>query len=146
MTAAESAMTKHVDPERDQFEAFKERPRDEPIMMLNLVRFREKAVYEDGREATGAEAYAAYGRESAHVFQRVGGEIIWRGNPEVTVIGPTDEHWDEIFIARYPTAGAFLEMVTDPEYRVAVKHRQAAVEDSRLIRTTESDKVDGFAS
>jgi len=129
-------MTSHVDPQRDQFEAFKDLPRDEPIMMLNLLRFREHAAYEDGREVTGAEAYAAYGRESAPVFRRVGGEIIWRGRPQTVLIGPQDEHWDMIFVARYPSAAAFLEMVTDPDYRVAVRHRQAAVLDSRLIRTT----------
>ena len=139
-------MSHHVDPERDQFDAFKELPRDEPIMMLNLVRFREIAAYDDGREATGAEAYAAYGSESGPIFRRVGGEIIWRGKPDVTLIGPKDEHWDEMFIARYPTASAFLEMVTDPAYRIAVKHRQAAVEDSRLIRTSEVDMGDGFSS
>ena len=44
------------------------------------------------------------------------------------------EAWDLAFIAEYPTAGAFLEMVTDPVYREAVRPRQAAVADSRLIR------------
>ena len=139
-------MSNHIDPERDQFDAFKKLPRDKPIMMLNLLRFREKASYEDNREATGAEAYAAYGSESGPVFRRVGGEIIWRGKPEQMVIGPKDEYWDMTFIARYPTAGAFLEMVTDQDYRKAVKHRQAAVEDSRLICTTEANKSDGFSS
>ena len=138
-------MSHYIDPGRDQFEAFKELPRDEPIMMLNLLCFREKAAYDDGRKATGAEAYEAFGRESAPVFHRVGGEIIWRGKPEVMLIGPEDQHWDLIFVARYPSAGAFLEMVTDPRYREAVKHRQAAVLDSRLIRTTEVDKGQGFA-
>ena len=138
-------MTNHVDPDRDQFEAFKQLPRDEPVMMLNMLRFREQAAYEDGQEATGAEAYAAYGRGTAPVFKRVGGEIIWRGNPQVTLIGPDDAHWDLIFIARYPSAAAFLEMVTDPDYRVAVKHRQAAVLDSRLIRTSEVSEGTGFA-
>ena len=138
-------MSSYIDPERGQFEAFKALPRDEPIMMLNLLCFRDKAAYDDGREATGAEAYEAYGRESAPVFHRVGGEIIWRGKPEVMLIGPEDQHWDLIFVARYPSAGAFLEMVTDPRYREAVKHRQAAVLDSRLIRTTEVDKGQGFA-
>ena len=138
-------MTEYVDPERDQFEEFKKLPRDAPIMMLNCLRFRERAVYEDGREATGAEAYAAYGRDSQPIFRRVGGEIVWRGKPEVTLIGPGDERWDLIFIARYPTAGAFLEMVTDPDYRIAVKHRQAGVLDSRLIRTTELGGGEGFA-
>lgn len=138
-------MTHYIDPERDQFDAFKALPRDKPIMMLNLLRFRETADYEDGREASGAEAYANYGRESAPIFRRVGGEVIWRGRPEVMLIGPKDKHWDLIFVARYPTANAFLEMVTDPDYQIAVKHRQAAVLDSRLIRTAETDASEGFA-
>jgi uncharacterized protein (DUF1330 family) len=138
-------MQGYVDPDRDQFNAFKALPRDVPVMMLNLVKYRAKAQYEDGRDVTGAEAYAAYGRESAPVFERVGGEIIWRGKPEVMLIGPFEKQWDEIFVARYPTAGAFLEMVTDPVYREAVKHRQAAVEDSRLIRTSEVQLGGGFA-
>ena len=138
-------MSYHVDPEREQFEAFKKLPRDTPIMMLNFLRFRDKAAYEDDRQDTGAEAYAAYGRESGPIFRRVGGEIIWRGQPELMLIGPKDKRWDLIFVARYPTAGAFLEMVTDPDYRQAVRHRQAAVLDSRLIRTAEAGEGGGFA-
>ena len=68
------------------------------------------------------------------MFQRVGGAIVWRGAMEAMLIGPADERWDAIFVAHYPNSGAFLEMVTDPVYRVAVVHRQAAVETSRLIR------------
>ena len=138
-------MAHHIDPERKQFEAFKALPRDEPVMMLNLLRFRQQANYDDGRDVTGADADASYGRGSAPVFRRVGGEIVWRGRPEVTLIGPQDERWDLVFIARYPTAGAFLEMVTDPVYREAVRHRQAGVLDSRLIRTTEAAAGQGFA-
>lgn len=138
-------MPDYVDPERDQFEAFKALPRDKPVMMLNLLRFRREAVYEDGRNVTGEAAYAAYGRESAPVFRRVGGEIVWRGLPELMLIGPQDKQWDLAFVARYPTAGAFLEMVTDPEYRIAVKHRQAAVRDSRLIRMAEAGEGEGFS-
>ena len=97
------------------------------------------------REATGHEAYAAYGRESGPVFSKLGGTILWRGTFENTLVGPDDERWDYAFIARYPNAGAFLAMVTDPVYREAVKHRQAAVEDSRLIRMGELDGGAGFA-
>jgi hypothetical protein len=50
------------------------------------------------------------------------------------LIGPADERWDHCFIAEYPSVEAFVEMIRDPVYREAVKHRQAAVEDSRLIR------------
>lgn len=138
-------MSEYVDPGRDQFEAFKRLPRDTPVMMLNLLRFRAEALYDDGRVATGAEAYAAYGKESAPVFRRVGGKIIWRGIPELMLIGPAGKQWDLAFVARYPSAGAFLEMVTDPDYRNAVKHRQAGVVDSRLVRMAEVDGGDGFA-
>ncbi len=128
-------MSGHIDPTRDSFEAFKALPRDEPLEMLNLIRLRAEAAYPDGRKATGAEAYKAYGQRSGPLFQRVGGMILWRGNPRVTLIGPAEEGWDISFIAAYPSATAFLEMVTDPVYQnEAVPHRQAAVLDSRLIR------------
>jgi uncharacterized protein (DUF1330 family) len=129
----------YIDPEREQFEAFKDLPRDQPIHMLNLVRFLDQAAYPADHELaatdmTGAEAYARYGRASGPVFQRVGGTIVWRGRMDVMVIGPRDEQWDAMFIAAYPNSAAFLEMVTDPVYRQAVVHRQAAVATSRLIR------------
>lgn len=138
-------MAYYIDPERERFEAFKNLPRDKPIMMLNLLRFRNKAVYENDRELSGVEAYAAYGRETAPVFRRVGGKIIWRGKPEIMLIGPKDKDWDLIFVAYYPTADSFIEMITDPDYRIAVKHRQAAaVLDSRLIRMAEAAEGDDF--
>jgi uncharacterized protein (DUF1330 family) len=127
-------VTGHVDPTRETFAAFRANDRPGPIHMLNLVRLRDRAVYPDGRKTSGADAYEAYGRESGPVFARLGGSIIWRGKFELMLIGPADEHWDLCFIAQYPSVAAFAEMIRDPVYREAVKHRQAAVEDSRLIR------------
>ena len=66
---------------------------------------------------------------------RLGGRIVWQGKFELMLIGPSPERWDHCFIAEYPSVAAFVEMIRDPVYREAVKHRQAAVEDSRLIRT-----------
>lgn len=128
-----------IDPTRPQFEAFKALPRDQPVEMLNLVRFKETAAYpadhpRASENLTGAQAYALYGKESGPVFARVGGKIIWRGQFQTVLIGPETEKWDECFIARYPAASAFLEMVTDPDYQKAVVNRQAAVLTSRLIR------------
>lgn len=126
----------HVDPDRAQWEAFKALPRDEPIAMLNLVRLRERAAYPPGHRAgvSGREAYGLYGEGSAPVLARVGGAIAWRGGFEATLIGPPGERWDLVFVASYPNAGAFMAMISDPEYRAAVVHRQAAVETSRLLR------------
>jgi uncharacterized protein (DUF1330 family) len=127
-------MDTFIDPTKERFAQFRADDRPGPIHMLNLVRFRAQAAYPDGRIATGAEAYAAYGRESQPIFARVGGRIVWRGAFELTLTGPEAETWDACFIAQYPSVAAFIEMIRDPAYREAVKHRQAAVEDSRLIR------------
>ncbi|WP_373475102.1 DUF1330 domain-containing protein [Sphingorhabdus sp.] len=128
-----------IDPTREAFDLFKSLPRDVPINMLNLLRFNEVANYPpDHPNAahgwSGMRAYQEYGKTSGPIFQRVGGTIIWRGKMEAMVIGPDDKQWDSSFIARYPNSAAFMEMVTDAEYRKAVVNRQAAIQTSRLIR------------
>ena len=138
-----------IDPTREQFNQFKALARDQPFHMLNLVRLRDLAIYPEGHPLhgkghSGLEAYRAYGRESAEVFKRVGDNQIWAGKPQVVLTGPVEEHWDLAFIAYYPTAGAFLEMVTDPHYRVVVAHRTAGVLDSRLIRMEPLEPGEGF--
>jgi uncharacterized protein (DUF1330 family) len=137
-------MTGFVDPTKETFAAFRANDRAGPIHMLNLVRLRARAAYPDGRQATGAEAYAAYGRESEPVFAGLGGKIVWRGRFELMLIGPEAERWDLCFIAEYPSVAAFVAMIRDPAYREAVKHRQAAVEDSRLIRLKPGGAGVGF--
>jgi uncharacterized protein (DUF1330 family) len=142
-------MTGSIDPLRAQFDAFKALPRDTPIQMLNLIRLKPLAGYPEGhpdhgKGLTGLDAYRAYGRTTAHIFARVGGRQVWVGRPEVVVTGPADERWDLAFIAEYPGAGAFLAMVTDPDYREHVKHRTAGVADSRLIRMAPITPGGGF--
>ncbi len=137
-------MTGYIDPTKEVFAAFRAADRPGPIHMLNLVRLRDRATYADGRQATGAEAYSAYSRESGPVFERLGGTIVWRGKFELMLIGPQDERWDLCFIAQYPSVQAFVAMLRDPVYREAVKHRQAAVEDSRLIRLAPGAAGVGF--
>ncbi|MBU1347982.1 MAG: DUF1330 domain-containing protein [Alphaproteobacteria bacterium] len=142
-------MVGHIDPTKAAMTAFRELPSDRPIAMINLLRFRDRADYPaDHAKAdaglTGAEAYSAYGKGAAAPFDRVGGEQLWLGRPEITLIGPAEEAWDLAFIARYPTAQAFADMLRDPEYQAAVIHRQAAVADSRLIRCEPALPAAGF--
>jgi uncharacterized protein (DUF1330 family) len=137
-------MTRYIDPTKESFAAFRDLPREGTLHMLNMIRLREVAKYEDGRNATGLEAYRAYGRESAPIFTRVGGKQFWLGKFEHMLIGPVDERWDIVFIAEYPNADAFIEMIRDPAYRAIVFHRQAAVEDSRLIRLRPQPAGTGF--
>lgn len=137
-------MAGHVDPDRERFGRFKDLPQEGKIHMLNLIRLNDTAVYEDGTMVTGREAYAAYARESGPIFQRLGGKIVWSGSFEFVLIGPEDAHWDLCFVAEYPSAKAFISMVYDEEYRNAVKHRQAAVFDSRLIRMKPNEATGTF--
>lgn len=138
MTEAHLAFTKET------FAAFRADDRPGPIHMLNLIQLRAEAAYPDGRIATGADAYAAYGHESAPIFARVGGRIVWRGRFELLMIGPSEERWDVAFIAEYPGPSAFAEMLRDPAYRAAMEHRQAGVANSRLIRFGAAPRGRGF--
>jgi uncharacterized protein (DUF1330 family) len=138
-----------IDPTREQFKAFMQAPQNTPIHMLNLIRLRPLAEYpadhpNHGKAMTGLDAYRAYGRTSAGIFRRVGGRQVWAGRPEAVLTGPATERWDIAFIAEYPNSLAFAEMIRDPDYREHVKHRQAAVEDSRLIRFLPFVPGEGF--
>jgi len=132
-------MTAYVDPSRENWQTFKDLPRDRPIHMLNLIKFRALADYPEdhpnhGKGLTGREAYDIY-RES---FQRLvaddGAAMVWEAPMECVVTGPEGE-WDEAFVMGYPDSGAFMAMVKNAEYiRDVVPHRTAAIADSRLIR------------
>ncbi len=139
----------YIDPSPANFQAFKDLPRDTPIQMLNLLLYRDEADYPEGHEHagkgwTGREAYAEYGRTSGPIFQRVGGSIVWRGRFEAMVTGPDVREWHDGFVAQYPNAGAFFEMIKDAEYQKAVVNRTAALIDSRLIRFAPGDVGGGF--
>lgn len=140
----------HIDPTREQFDTFKTLNRDHPVQMLNLVRLRDQASYPEGHELagaglSGAEAYSRYGAQTGPVFTELGGKIVWRGAFQSVLIGPPEDNWDLAFVAQYPSAHAFLAMVSDPVYKAAVVHRQAAVTTSRLIRCAPAEAGSGFA-
>jgi uncharacterized protein (DUF1330 family) len=142
-------VTVFIDPSRSNFEAFKALPRDEPIHMLNLLRYRELAEYPEGHVHcgngwSGRRAYEEYGAASGPIFQRVGGTLVWRGAFQTMVTGPDDERWDDGFVAQYPNAAAFLEMIKDPDYQRAVINRTAALSDSRLVLFSPRPGGSGF--
>lgn len=126
-----------INPSRSRLESLvKQFAPDEPVVMLNLLRFRENAEYADeDNEApcSGREAYARYSKLALNQLAKVEARPEWMGEAMVPVIAPDDEDWDEVLLVRYPSAQAFLSMVSDPEYQAIVHHRTAALADSRLI-------------
>ena len=113
-------------------------PDDTPIVMLNLLRFREIARYKEGEaDYSGREAYQKYSDVAYGKVQGVGGEMVWKGRALASVIAPETERWDSVLLVRYPSKQAFAGMLADPEYREATRHRTAALEEARLIAMQE---------
>lgn len=129
-----------IDPTREQLQAFAERmPDDTPILMLNLLRFRDQAEYPAGSAhapCSGRVAYARYSLTALPKVAAAGGAVEALAHAHATLIAPPDEEWDELLLVRYPSKAAFLAMLADPEYRAATVHRTAALSDARLIGTT----------
>ncbi|QUL38578.1 DUF1330 domain-containing protein [Erythrobacter sp. JK5] len=141
----------YIDPSPANFRAFKDLPRDEPIHMLNLLRYRDLAEYPEGHEHhgngwSGRRAYREYGKTSGPIFARVGGSIVWRGAFQTMVTGPEPDEkvWHDGFVAQYPNSGAFFAMIKDPDYQRAVVNRTAALLDSRLMRFKPGESGEGF--
>jgi len=110
-------------------EGFLEGDIETPIAMLNLLKFKEKAEYEDGRETnlTGKEAYGIYGNEVQEHLAKVGAETIFAGAVNRLMLGEVEDLWDTAVIARYPSRKAMLEMIMDSEYQESEKHRSAGL-------------------
>ena len=112
---------------------------DSPIVMINLLRYREQAQYavDSGvAPCSGREAYQRYGAVATQHVQGVGGRMLWAGAVHASPIAPPDEAWDDAVIVEYPSRLAFRTMLGKPDYQKATFHRTAALEDSRLIATT----------
>jgi uncharacterized protein (DUF1330 family) len=119
-------------PTRQQLEQLAGTDSGEPVVMLNLLRFKDEA---DGIDTgvSGAEAYARYGKGVQPFLERVGGRLLLAAAAQETFIGPEAREWDMVLMVEYPSRKAFLEMATDPDYLEVHRHRDAALADSRLI-------------
>ena len=126
-----------TEPHGESFRQFAEGyPKDTPIVTMSLLKFKERAAYPDDSgwdKCGGREAYARYREVVRQKVNEAGGEVVWEGDVMASPIAPSDESWDEVVFIRYPTADAFLTVVTDTNYEANLIHRSAALEDSRLI-------------
>lgn len=110
---------------------------DRPVAMLNLLKFRPKAVYKDGRtdDISGFEAYQRYATAMTKIVEREGGRLIFAGPVKGLVVGEVGELWDVAAIMEYPSAAAFQRIVTLPEVEQISIHREAGLEGQLLIMT-----------
>ena len=125
----------YLDGTKEQFMAFMNYPTNQPIQMLNLLKFKEKV---EGSELTGAEQYKIYLKAAAPFFAKTNAKIIYNGAGVMNLIGSNEgADWDKVLIVEYKTKQDFASMVTHKDYPSAL--RIAALEDSRLIFCSPSE-------
>jgi uncharacterized protein (DUF1330 family) len=126
-----------VFPGPEQIAAFFGGAEDGPFVMVNLLRFKERADYPDGSDAelSGREAYARYGAAVQACLASVGGKQIYAGAVTDLMLGEVEELWDMVALAQYPTRAAMMTMVQSPEYQAIEKHRVAGLAGQLNIRT-----------
>ena len=129
----------------EQTKAMLEAGPEGPIVMVNLLKYREKAEYSDGRETdlSGREAYAIYGQAVAKLVEAHGGRIIFAGQVSHLTIGVVDELWDDVALAEYPNRGALVAMSTSAAYAEIAPHREAGLKGQLNIETTHSQAMTG---
>jgi len=123
-----------IRPNKQQFAELIDAADDEPVVMLNLLKFKDTA--NDGA-SSGASEYAKYGDSVVQMVENRGGKVLWMGRADQILIGDPTEAWDSVALVEYPSRKAFIEMVTTPEYEKAHEHRDSGLERTVLIACTE---------
>lgn len=124
-----------TDPTSEQIKAFLgDSPEGKPVFMLNLLKFKKRASYNDGEDVSGETAYGRYATAFGAMLKAnniQGTETIFGGKMNHTLIGQGD--WDAVAIVRYPDAKTMFETVSSDNYRKIHYHRKAGLEGQLLI-------------
>jgi len=124
-----------IQPSAEQLKKFIERVPPGPLTMLNLLKFKEKAVYADGRESnlSGQEAYGLYGIEMGKMIEDDGGRIVFSAATKTLVIGKGELEWDMVAIAEYANMESFQKIMSSYKYQKIAAHREAGLAHQLLI-------------
>ncbi len=134
---------RYIEPTATAGRAFFSRGLQGQVVMLNLLRFRAVADYTatphlaPAEPITGAQAYARYMAHTRPFLEASGGELVFFGDGGPWLIGPDTERWDAAMLVRQRSAQDFLAFATNEAYLAGMGHRQAALEDSRLLPLVE---------
>jgi uncharacterized protein (DUF1330 family) len=127
-----------VNPTADQLRAMQNEGPNGPIVMVNLLKYREKAAYAGDRaeakeNISGREAYRRYGLTALQCVGELGGGLVWSGAQALVFIGGSEQDWDDVVCVRYPSRQAFLKMISNPDYLAATYHREAGLARTALL-------------
>lgn len=131
-------MENQLHPTNEQIANFIEKAGDDPVCLLNLLKFKDRATYKDGEDISGAQAYARYAKAFGKYVRPYGVQASYGGKILATLIGKGDTAWDAAAIVTYPSAKLMLELTSSEAYRKIHKHRRAGLEGQLLIACDDS--------
>lgn len=134
-----------IAPRPEQVQELRESTEEGPVVMVNLLRFKDEADAPD-EGVSGAEAYSRYGEQMIQWVTSQGGRLIWSGRVDSQFIGDTEERFDTIAIVEYPSRAEFQRIVSDPRVAEWSVHRTAGLDMQWLIATTTTDEIAGGSS
>ena len=125
-----------VQPDSDQIQSLQQPGPAGPIVMVNLLKFKDKAAYKDGRadDADGRSAYDRYGAEMLPFVHKHGGRVLFVGEDKSLVIGEVGEMWDAVALVEYPSSEAFVKIAMSPDVAKFGVHREAGLAGQLLIQ------------
>ena len=131
-------VTNSLYPTESQVQGFLQ-PGPEPIYMVNLLKFRDRAAYPDGRptDLTGEAAYALYAEGVSDLITEFGGSVVFAADVERLMLGEVEELWDKVAIAMYPSRAAMLNMMQSPKMQELGIHREAGLAGQLNIETSQ---------
>jgi uncharacterized protein (DUF1330 family) len=130
----------HLRPNGAQMAGFADGASDGPIYMLNLLKYRDKAEYADGRDTklTGRQAYAVYTQGVRELLQEFGGSLTLKASVKRLTIGEVEELWDDVAIAMYPSRAAMLQMMQSEKMQDVGQHRAAGLDGQLNIECVDA--------
>ena len=115
-----------VDPRGADLKAFLAEDLGGPVVMLNLLRYRE-----DG----GRDQYLRYVEHFRRTSAPFGAEVLYVGDGSTPLVAEPGQDWDAVLLVRYPSRQAFSDMVRDPAYQQGSHLRTGALTEAVLQAT-----------
>jgi uncharacterized protein (DUF1330 family) len=108
-----------------------------PVVMVNLMRFRERSLDGDG---SGWDAYLRYSALTVPMIKARGGTLLWTGDAMAVALGvESGNQWDYLALVYYPTVAAFIDMMTSGDYETRCDpHRTNGCAEHVIIATKEA--------
>src|SRR5262249_56108743 len=102
-----------IGPTKEQIKQLVESELETPVVMLNLLKFAERADGANGA-GSGRDSYARYGDRVRSMLESVGGRILWQGRADSGVVGGKKGGRDAGILGEGPSRKAAIRMAPRP--------------------------------